>query len=86
MRLFLFILLFPLWIFGQNNSVGGGDKQIVRMYDNVTASLSGTTQANVAGTNVTFNFAGITATNWPSVTYLIDFGTGFTDYGIGPVI
>ena len=25
MRLFLFILLFPLWIFGQNNSVGGGD-------------------------------------------------------------
>lgn len=60
------------------------DKQIVRMYDNVTASLGGTIQANVAGATVSFNLTGITATNWPSVTYLIDFGTGFTDYGIGP--
>ena len=59
-------------------------KEVIRVYDNITATLSGSVQLSVAGTNVTVDVLGVTSTNWASNNYLVDFGAGFTDYSGSP--
>ena len=54
------------------------------LYDNVTATLGGTITTVVAGTNVSFDFTGIVATNWVGANYVAEFGNGFSDLGGNP--
>lgn len=60
------------------------NKHTERLYDNVTATLTGTVITNVVGTIVSFNLSGVVATNWVSAQYLIEFGNGFVDIGANP--
>ena len=60
-------------------------KHTERVYVNTTATLSGTLQTIITGTNVSFNFASIVAINWTSPSsYAVEFGNGYTDLGGNP--
>ena len=59
-------------------------KHTERLYDNVTATLTGSFTTLITGTNIAFNLSTIVATNWVGANYLIDFGNGFTDVGGNP--
>lgn len=60
-------------------------KHTERVYVNTTATLSGTLQTIITGTNVSFNFASIVAINWASPSsYAVEFGNGYTDLGGNP--
>lgn len=55
-----------------------------RVYDNVTATLTGSFNAVIVGTNLSFDFTNIVPTNWVGANYLVDFGNGYTDTGGNP--
>lgn len=60
------------------------NKDTQRVYDNVTATLSGTIALITAGTSVTVDVSSVVATNWVGARYLVDFGMGHTDLGGSP--
>ena len=60
------------------------NKHTERLYDNVTATLTGTIGLLITGTNVAIDFSWIVATNRVWANYILEAGTWFSDVGWNP--
>lgn len=60
------------------------NKHTERLYDNITATLTGTVGLLITGTNVAIDFSWIVATNRIWTNYILESGTWFSDIGSNP--
>lgn len=60
------------------------NKHTERLYDNVTATLTGTIGLLITGTDVAIDFSWIVATNRVWANYILEAGTWFSDVGWNP--
>ena len=60
------------------------NKHTERLYDNVTATLTGTIGLLITDTNVAIDFSWIIATNRIWTNYILESGTWFSDIGSNP--